>query len=239
MSPQSLANAIIICGPTTTGKTEVASRLARELRGALINTDHYQLYASGDFRLGVGLSKDEPPADVPCYLFGALSINQAGPSPEKLVDLQVAAACEAASKGYVPIFVGCSFRLNRMLIERQLTKHVFTLIWEDESSLLGRCSRRAGRMIDEGLLQETQDILAKGLNTHWVVSRNVVYKAVISWIENGSRNRQSLIEEISRGIIAVALEQERKYGQLSDVEWLPVSSAADATDKILHEIITE
>jgi tRNA A37 N6-isopentenylltransferase MiaA len=94
-------------------------------------------------------------------------------------------------------------------------------------------------MLDEGLIQETRNVIEKGLSAHWVVDQNVVYEAVISWIENGTQNRLRLIEAISHGIIAVALEQKHKYRQLNNVGWLPVSNVADAVAKILHEVVTD
>src|SRR3989344_1057873 len=48
---------IVICGPTATGKTEYALKLAKEKNGELISADSRQIYKF----LDIGTGKDLPP----------------------------------------------------------------------------------------------------------------------------------------------------------------------------------
>ncbi len=47
---------LIICGPTATGKTNLALQLAKEFNGELISADSRQVYCGMD----VGTGKDRP-----------------------------------------------------------------------------------------------------------------------------------------------------------------------------------
>ena len=66
MNKQSLAKQVskllIICGPTATGKTNLAIQLARILDGEILSADSRQVYKGMD----IGTGK-EIPANFECY----------------------------------------------------------------------------------------------------------------------------------------------------------------------------
>lgn len=210
---------IIIAGPTTTGKSEIAEIIARNIRGAIINTDNYYFYANDTFHVGLGLAKDEPPADIPHYLFGVRHIAQPKPSPSEFLQLVEHAVYDAVRRGFVPIIQGCSFTLNHTLIRKHKPPHTYIPLWYDTSDLQERCYARVRQMLADGLLDETQKLIDVGYDTAWIAQEGIIYAPTIAFLKSVKRPRDhELIMHISDGIIAKALEQEKKYCRLRTVQ---------------------
>lgn len=101
--PQNTRRAIILAGPTASGKTALGLQLAERLNGVIINADAMQVYA------GISILTAAPTAEemakAPHRLFGWLD-----PSTPCSVGLWVEAARIAAyetwQEGKLPIFVG-------------------------------------------------------------------------------------------------------------------------------------
>ncbi|MEK7504152.1 MAG: hypothetical protein AAB550_01480, partial [Patescibacteria group bacterium] len=104
---------VVICGPTATGKTKLALRLANEFNGELISADSQQIYLGRDAETGkdkdiIGQSK--------VWLMDVLK-----PGEEFSVSLWRKLAHEAIadilSRGKLPIVVGGSGLYIRALVE--------------------------------------------------------------------------------------------------------------------------
>ncbi len=225
---------VIIAGPTTTGKSEISELLARTVNGAIINSDNYYLYANDIFRIGLGLSRDEPPKDIQTYLFGGRHLSQPKPNPDEFFVRVVEAANDACQKGLIPIVQGCSFTLNQRLITSGISSRIFIPIWTDTSSLLLRCHARVKQMIDERLLNEVREIIACGLDTSWIATEGIIYQPTIRYVMSGGSNIDDLIEAITRGIVAKAKEQERKYRTLDGVWWVPHDNSPQAAFREIY-----
>lgn len=90
---------LVICGPTATGKTALATFLAKVVQGELISADSRQVYRGMDLTTG----KDR--TDVPIWLYdvvdpdGSFSVSQ-------WVRLAKDAVADIAARGKLPIVVG-------------------------------------------------------------------------------------------------------------------------------------
>jgi tRNA dimethylallyltransferase len=94
---------ILIAGPTAGGKSAIATRLARELGGIVINADSMQVYR--DLRILTARPRPENEARVPHALYGFVDGSDAYSAGRYAVD--VATALEnAREKGLRPIVVG-------------------------------------------------------------------------------------------------------------------------------------
>lgn len=101
--PQNTRRAIILAGPTASGKTALALQLAQRLNGVIINADAMQVYA------GIPILTAAPTAEemakAPHRLFGWL--DPAKPCSVGLwVEAARIAAYETWQEGKLPIFVG-------------------------------------------------------------------------------------------------------------------------------------
>jgi tRNA dimethylallyltransferase len=94
--------AILVAGPTATGKSAAALSLARSLRGTIINADSMQLYRE----LAILTARPaEAERLAPHRLYGSIPAAEAYSAGRWLEDA-ARALREAKSEGRVPIFVG-------------------------------------------------------------------------------------------------------------------------------------
>lgn len=103
MSGPALFDAIAICGPTSSGKSEIAVRVAEAVDGEIVNADSRQIYR--DMSIGTGAPGDEMRRRVPHHLFGFVDPCIRYSAGAYVVDA-VAAIRDIASRGRLPIVVG-------------------------------------------------------------------------------------------------------------------------------------
>ncbi|HEX2216949.1 MAG TPA: tRNA (adenosine(37)-N6)-dimethylallyltransferase MiaA [Xanthobacteraceae bacterium] len=100
---RALPKAILIAGPTASGKSALATRLADELNGVIINADSMQVYR--DLRILTARPTPDEEARVPHRLYGHVDAAENYSAGRWLADAR--AALEAASAaGRLPILVG-------------------------------------------------------------------------------------------------------------------------------------
>ena len=95
--------AILVAGPTASGKSAAALRLARRLNGVVINADSMQVYR--DLRVLTARPSPEDERQAPHALYGHVDAARRYSVGEWLKDAR-AAAEEAWRQGRVPIFTG-------------------------------------------------------------------------------------------------------------------------------------
>jgi tRNA dimethylallyltransferase len=103
VSGPALFDAIAICGPTSSGKSEIAVRVAEAIDGEIVNADSRQVYR--DMSIGTGAPGDEMRRRVPHHLFGFVDPCVRYSAGAYVVDA-VAAIRGIASRGRMPIVVG-------------------------------------------------------------------------------------------------------------------------------------
>ena len=97
------ARALLIAGPTAAGKSAIASRLARELGGAVINADSMQVYR--EWRILTARPTEAECRAVPHRLYGHASIRESYSVGQWLRDLQQTLS-ELEALGQFPIVAG-------------------------------------------------------------------------------------------------------------------------------------
>jgi tRNA dimethylallyltransferase len=96
-------DALLIAGPTASGKSEAAFALAEQLNGALINTDSMQVYREA--RILTARPDDAALARVPHFLYGHASAHKLYSVARFQADA-VQALRDVRASGRVPIFAG-------------------------------------------------------------------------------------------------------------------------------------
>jgi tRNA dimethylallyltransferase len=95
--------AVLIAGPTASGKSALAVRLARRLDGVVVNTDSMQVYR--DLRVITARPSVDEEASAPHRLYGHVDAAENYSVGRWLADVQPVLA-EIAASGRMPIFVG-------------------------------------------------------------------------------------------------------------------------------------
>src|SRR5690606_39126498 len=98
-----IKNAILIAGPTASGKSALALSLARQTNGVVVNTDSMQVYAV--LRLLTARPDDADLAAAPHHLYGHVD-PRANYSTGRWVDDVLHLAGNGVLDGRTPIFVG-------------------------------------------------------------------------------------------------------------------------------------
>jgi tRNA dimethylallyltransferase len=97
------ADAVLIAGPTASGKSAVAARLAREFGGAVINADSMQVYR--ELRVLSARPTEEEMQGAPHFLYGFVSVTETY-SVAKWLDAVRVALSVCQSQGLRPIVTG-------------------------------------------------------------------------------------------------------------------------------------
>jgi tRNA dimethylallyltransferase len=95
--------AVLIAGPTASGKSALALRLAQRIGGIVINTDSMQVYS--DLRILTARPTPEDEAQVPHRLYGHVDAAVNFSAGHYVADA-AAALTDARAQNRVPIFVG-------------------------------------------------------------------------------------------------------------------------------------
>jgi len=96
-------DAVLIAGPTASGKSALATKLARDYGGAVINTDALQVYRELRVLSARPDALDE--AQAPHYLYGFVSAFEPF-SVGHWLEAAKAALADVRAKGLLPIFAG-------------------------------------------------------------------------------------------------------------------------------------
>src|SRR5438552_4537527 len=96
-------DAVLIAGPTASGKSDAALALAKRISGAMINADSMQVYREP--RILTARPDDAALARVPHALYGHVSVRVSYSVARYRADA-IAALGDVRASGHVPIFVG-------------------------------------------------------------------------------------------------------------------------------------
>ncbi|MBI1210576.1 MAG: tRNA (adenosine(37)-N6)-dimethylallyltransferase MiaA [Alphaproteobacteria bacterium] len=96
-------DAVLIAGPTASGKSSLALKLARDFGGAVINADSMQVYR--ELRILSARPDEAEQALAPHYLYGFVSALKPF-SVGKWLDAAANALAQCREKGSVPLIVG-------------------------------------------------------------------------------------------------------------------------------------
>ncbi|MEI8067491.1 MAG: tRNA (adenosine(37)-N6)-dimethylallyltransferase MiaA [Candidatus Shapirobacteria bacterium] len=101
---------LIISGPTATGKTDLAVKLAKKYKGELVSTDSCQIYKG----LDIGTGKDQPD-ETPIHLVDIITPDQKYSVAQFQKD-GLEAIKKLQSQNKLPVLVGCSgFYLDSLI----------------------------------------------------------------------------------------------------------------------------
>lgn len=106
--------AILIAGPTASGKSALALALAERLGGMVINTDSMQVYR--ELRVLTARPTPEEEARAPHLLYGFVAAREGYSAGRYLQDAERAIA-QAKERGRLPIFVGGTGLYFKALLE--------------------------------------------------------------------------------------------------------------------------
>jgi tRNA A37 N6-isopentenylltransferase MiaA len=163
--------ALVLIGPTTTGKTEVAFEVAKRTQGEIVNGDRYYLFDA--FPITSGFSdtlKLHQETGVPIHLYQVLNHHDEFPKDPDFFEMVNKKVHFLLERGVLPIVEGCTVGLLPCMQQYNYTVHMLynpmiTLAWDSDVTaelLKDRIRKRIDRMIAEGAIDEVRRYMALG-----------------------------------------------------------------------------
>ena len=121
---ETLRSPIILVGPTTAGKSDVAEAIADITDGTIITADRGYMYAKRDLLwLGLGLKPNELDDGRDRRLYGSLAPLAPPLEPAEYVERVQTEVDEIHSNDGVAVIEGCTRRYNMALMEHYGVNH--------------------------------------------------------------------------------------------------------------------
>lgn len=225
---------IVIAGPTGTGKSDLALRIAETVGGEIVNCDSVQIYRG--FDIGSAKPSAEVRARVPHHLFDIIDadvdFNAAG-----YARLAREACREITSRGRLPIFAGGTFFYLRALL------HGLPAMPGRDADLRARIRRVAGRPRGNVWLHRwLSKIDPQSGRRIAPADRHRVERALEVWLLSGrpisewERPAAGTAEEMAATKIGLTLERSRLVERLEQrVDSMYASGLVDETRGLLEK----
>lgn len=219
----------VILGPTATGKSKVGIALAQKLQGEIISGDSMLVHR----RMNIGTAKpsEEELQSVPHHLVNILepeeryNVYQFQQQAAKLIT-------EINGRGRLPIIVGGTGLYIQALLEKyefsedgkttvkhpgQYDAKVFGLTME-RSFLYERINRRVDRMLEQGLKEEVEALLAEGVSPDSQSMKSIGYRQMLWHLQDGMP-WDEMADKLKQATRNFAKRQFTWYRHMDYIDW--------------------
>jgi tRNA dimethylallyltransferase len=220
---------VAVIGPTGSGKTALAAKLAGEFGGELISSDAKQVYKHMD--IGTAKEKDLP---VPQHL-----IDLVEPGTKVTVGwyqpLAYAQIDDCLARGVLPILVGGSMLYAESVMNGYdfVTKsqspryEVLKIgIAREKDEMRNRLTERTERWFASGLLDEIRGLLASGVSPEWLDSCGLEYRYGTQFVR-GEINYEEMIELTDASLRAYVKRQYTWWRRHDNIHWVGSDEEAE------------
>jgi tRNA dimethylallyltransferase len=207
---------LVICGPTASGKSEIALAVAQELGGELVNADSRQIYKG--MSIGTGMPPPSAFEQVPHHLYGFVDPGLRYSAARFVVDADAAIAGIAA-RGRLPIVVGgTGFYIEALLgtmpldrppgddtlrarLRREAHVHSPDVLWEWLATLSPARAQATRRSDPYRILRSLESALAARAETDAASDRTSPRPKIESVIVVVRRAREALGQQIALRVV--------------------------------------
>jgi len=207
---------ICVLGPTASGKTGYAVKLARYLGGEIISADSRQVYRGMD----IGTGKDlQLYGDVPYHLIDICPAGYKYNVYQYQKDF-ARAFCDIRSRGVIPVLCGgtglyieaacCGYDFNKdnpQVSPAELphkTYFIGTLVNRETRN--ARIDARLKSRLEEGMVAEIENLLKSGVTSQDLIYYGLEYKFVTKYVL-GELSRDQMYLQLSTAIHQFAKRQ--------------------------------
>jgi tRNA dimethylallyltransferase len=171
---------LVISGPTATGKTDLAVKIAKKYNGELVSGDSCQIYKGMD----IGTGKDQPD-ETPIHLIDLVTPDQKF-SVADFQKIGFQTIKEIQSRGKLPILVGCSGFYIDSLINPNYT--TFSIkphkVWRFISKLCSvKTLQKIYKFLDKNNFSKLNN---SDINNHYRLTRKIEIKLFQKNIRNST-----------------------------------------------------
>ena len=230
---------IVILGPTASGKTNLAVQLANRLDGEIISADSRQIYRGLD--IGTGKDLHEFVLVDRTINYHLIDIKDVGEkySVAHFKSDAIKVINAVANKGKTPILCGGTGLYIDALLSDYEFSHIPDFLEENqhlnrEFIVFGlnpsvetrreKCSVRLKQRMNDGLIAEVQDLLAKGVSAEDLKWLGLEYKWIVNYLEgnltydNFQKGLEISIQQFAKRQMTFFRKMERSG---IDIQWVP------------------
>ncbi len=109
----------------------------------------------------------------------------------------------------------------------------------DRETLKARIDERLQRRLDEGMIEEVQGLIDRGVSLEFLMKLGLEYRFIARYLTGGIPRREDMVEQLSNAIKKFAKRQMTWFRRDGDILWLdmtgePVRQACEAIDRFLE-----
>ena len=224
-TPLTTKRPIVILGPTTVGKTEVAFGLARRLNATVINADKFYLYDALPEVTGQSDADQYP--DITSQLYGRLQPDEALWSPNRYRSELRSCLAEAAERNQQIIVEGCSNALVRVAIETLSSTAtseaeqplIIGLQWRHLTQLPADCAGRASRMFAAGMPRSFDQACRERMQETYLLRKCFAREPLLA-LQRRSHSRMACQQRVAELLERHAHRHHERMSRIPKVAWL-------------------
>jgi tRNA dimethylallyltransferase len=232
INPPQADEVIVIAGPTASGKTALSIQIALKFNGEVISADSRQVYRGLD--IGSAKVTNSEMCGVPHHLIDVLDPGQKY-SVAQFQNQTLSLIKDIQAREKVPIICGGTGLYIESVVEgyqfgenRNLTSSpspagegsdsklklgydpkfkVYLLNWPREV-LRQRISTRVDQRMEEGMLDEVQNLIKRGVDPQWLISLGLEYRYLTEYLLDSNPNLDETITKLKFKIYQFAKRQD-------------------------------
>lgn len=211
--------AIMLVGPSSVGKSDIAIALSRLVDGEIINADKYYLYSG--FSSTTGLPDFENHPDVVTHLYGIQSPDKACPSDREFGSLVSKTVEEIIRRGRIPIVEGCYYRFSHAILTNSKTLEWFVagIKWSADTDVRALVTNRVNSIFHaRGGIEEVRQAIRAGYRRTYVMREGSMVRPLVEFLD-GQITLEEAKEKAIAEILASAYKALRKFLDLPNVTW--------------------
>lgn len=245
---------LTVLGPTATGKTHIAVRLAAEIGGEIVSADSRQIYRRMDIGTGKDISEytyngipvpyhlidiEEPGVKYNVYRYQqeAFKAIQDIQQRDKRIVL-----CGGSGMYVEAVLQGYRFRFQED--EQILSNPVPSILigLRGERDLIrNRITTRLRARLEEGMIEEIQGLLDAGIPSETLIRYGLEYKFVTLYIL-GELKYEEMFEKLKVAIHQFSKRQMTWFRRMErmgmDIHWIDVALPEDDKMEAIYRIIS-
>ncbi len=216
-----MPKALLITGPTSVGKTQLAFEIARRQRGEVINGDKFYFYK--EFNLGTGVKDSISNTDVEKHLYQTLNPHDKVPDASEYKDLASSAIDLIDKKSHLPIMEVYPFSYAKKISEEKTEIAMFGLLPSQRVNLEDKIRQRIKTLLEEGLVSETEQALEKGYRNTFVMENAASYQPLIKVLD-GLISLDAAIDEMVQLCLNREDEASKRFKTINSIKWISHNS---------------
>lgn len=241
---------LTILGPTACGKTAFAARVAKELNGEIISADSRQVYR--DMDIGTGKDLADYTIDGQKIPYHLIDIAEAGGRYNVYRfqhDFHVAYN-DILSRGHLPILCGGTGLYIESVLknyefdgrEMPSVDSVIVGLQIDRDLRREKISRRLRQRLDEGMVDEVQRLLNRGVPSERLIRYGLEYKYVTLYLL-GQLQYDEMVSLLEIAIHQFAKRQMTWFRGMEErrgikINWIPCEKNIEERIEMVKNLVT-